>query len=91
MTIKTLSKTPSTYTVTVASSPTTTISYIKISFIMYNLNNTLFASDGGFILSTLSSSSPVYVKIHNNFAPLKYWIVGIDNIEIKTDGKGFVI
>lgn len=58
---------------------------------MYNLNNTLFASDGGFILSTLSSSSPVYVKIHNNFASLKYWIVGIDNIEIKTDGKGFAI
>lgn len=58
---------------------------------MYNLNNTLFASDGGFILSTITSSNPVYVKIHNNFAPLKYWIVGIDNFEIKGDGQGFII
>lgn len=61
---------------------------------MYNLNNTLFASDGGFILSTITSSNLVYVKIHNNFAPLKYWIVGIDNIEIKADkadGQGFTI
>lgn len=58
------------------------LSYIKISYILYSVGSALFASDGGYFSTGLATSVPVYVKVHNNFAPIRYFIIGFDSISL---------
>lgn len=79
------SKTETAYTVSIALSPETSVSYIKVDYLIYNLNLTQFASDGGFFSTSLAPDAPLYIKFHNNFAPILYWFVGIDTLVLGKD------
>ena len=64
------------------SSAQTELKYLKLNFIIYNLEIGLFSSGGGFRSSNPLTQTPKYSKVHKNFIPINYKMIGIDKINL---------
>lgn len=58
------------------------VSYLKLDFLLYNLRTSLFASDGGFTTSGLTTTNPIHIHAHHNFAPIRYFMSGWDSLKL---------
>ena len=76
-----VSRSASTYTVEVTVNPNTNLTYLRLDYIIYNTNLSLFASGGGFYSNT-NIFNPIYMKVHGNFLPVNYNLMGLQGIRI---------
>ena len=73
--------TNSSFDVTVAPLGDTSISVIQVSYAIFNLKSSYFASGGGQI-NNLNYIGSSYKKVHGSFAPIIYILYGFNSIKI---------
>ena len=75
------SKSETTYTIAISANPATTLTYLRVDYIIYNTEISLFSSGGGYYTSS-NFVGPYYQKIHKNFLPIQYKLLGFQSIRI---------
>lgn len=70
------------YSIVVSVDKDVNVSYLKLDFLLYNLRTSLFASDGGFTTSGLTTANPIHIQAHHNFAPIRYLMIGWDSLKL---------
>ena len=77
-----------TYTVAVTVNSETVLSFIKINYVIFNTEQSKFASNGGYFEpQSLTVATPRYHKIHSDFAPIVYELAGFDSIVLRGKKK----
>jgi hypothetical protein len=76
-------KTLNNFTLEIIVSNLTLLKKIKIDYIIYNNDTALFSTGGGKLSSLLSPSFPIYIKLHNTFAPIVYYMLGFEMISLQ--------
>lgn len=74
------SRTQDTYSVEISHNNLTTLSAISFYYLIFNVQISLFSSGGGF--HSHKSSLPSYHKVHRNFVPIKYRMLGFDKLTV---------
>ena len=77
-----LSISENTYKIKIEVNPATTVAYLKVDYIIYNTELSLFSSGGGFFSSS-DFVGPDYQKLHRFFLPIHYSFLGFQSIEIR--------
>ena len=55
--------------------------YLKVDYIIYNTEISLFSSGGGYYAAS-NIIGPYYQRIHKNFLPIQYKFLGFERIRI---------
>ena len=73
------------FKVTVTALGDTIISKIIVSYTIFNLKSSYFASGGGQIIYTQISNTSKYLNIHGNFSPIIYFFIGFNHLKLKNN------
>lgn len=84
--ISAASKSVSSYTVSVRVNAATTLTYLRMDYIIYNTEISLFSSGGGYYASS-NIVGPYYQKIHKNFLPIQYKLLGFQSIRVANQNE----
>ena len=80
------SKSENTYTIEIVAGEKTDLKAIEIAYLVFNLEISLFSSGGGFE-SEKNLQQPIYKKVHKNFVPVNYRMLGFDKIKVDKSKK----
>lgn len=69
------------FLVSVVNDPATSLTYLKVDYVIFNTNLSLFSSGGGFYAAA-DIQRPYYTKVHRSFVPINYMLLGFDKIRI---------